>query len=263
MTFPSYNNSFSHSFPFDFSVSAVGIRASLKHELIYNFLPSDLQNQKVEYGYHPWRQSRLGLGAPTRHTWVQFHHGPPADKYIDWVPYTGREKFDLCMRYEYEVPTEFYSPISSEYLILPVTEVLYRRDPLLSWSEIKRYLIAGQLPRRYHEPGTGPMSKDWFISSCSRFYLNNDTLYERSTRCEVVTASHDFEVTCMMLDCDWNRLQATVLLEMIQQRVKGWYVDGLARARWFLEDPMQYSVPLLLDSTDELGSSVTIPGRNR
>ena len=164
----------------------------------------------------------------------------------------GREKFDLCMKYEYEVPTEFYSPISSEYLILPVTEVLYRRDPLLSWSKIKQYLTS-QLPRCYHEPRSGPMSKNWFISSCSWFYLHNDTLYEQSTRCKAVTASHNFEVTCMMLDCNWNPLQATVLLEMIQQRVialfKIEWTAAFLRIVFFLE-AFTFCLYLSQDSMD-------------
>ncbi len=76
---------------------------------------------------------------------------------------------------------------------------------------------------------------------CRRFYLHNNTLYERSTQLEVVQASHDFETACILLPWDIHRITPQELLLGIQDMAQGWYVDGLARATWFLDYPTIYA----------------------
>lgn len=239
---------FPYPFPVDLITQAVTISPSVKHEPVITFLPQHLENQRVEYGFHPWNQSILGLTHPPRHTWSQFLLGPPADDHVDWVPYSGYQKFDLCMRYEYEDPTVFYSIVSSEYLILPITKVVYRRDPMLRWSEIDRCIRTKQVPQRYVNQGDGPMTVSWFRAMCRHFYINNNELHECSTHLQVVQASQDFETSCIVLPWTFGNLSPLELLQGIQSFTQGWYVDGLARATWFIASPSTYTPPPLLDN---------------
>lgn len=234
---------FPDPFPFDPSVPLVPISASGRpeHRIVTAVIPSVLQNEYTEHGFHPWAQSRMGLTSPSRHYWEQFLLGPPIDSHVDWVPYSGRIKHDFCMRYVYDVPMVFYFPDMDEEVILPITEIVYRRDPFLLWDEITEYLQDGIHPDRYKHTGTGLMSASWFRFMCRRFYLHNRTLYEHSTQLEVVQASHDLETACLLLPWDIHHITPRELIQGIQDLPKGWYVDGLARAAWFLEYPTIYS----------------------
>ncbi len=239
---------FPNPFPIDLSVLPIPISAgSVHHDVVTTFIPLILENKRTEFGFHPWRQSQLGLSNPIRSCWPQFNMGPPSDDHVDWVPYSGHQKFDFCMKYEYDVPKVFYCPISGEFLVLPVTEVIYRRDPLLYWAEIEYFLLTSQAPTRYSKTGTGPMSRYWFRSMCRRFYMEDNVLFERSTRFQVVQASHDFENACLVLPWNFNNMTPVELLRNIQSMSQGWYVDGLTRATWFLSSPLTYFPPSLID----------------
>lgn len=208
------------------------------------------------HGFHPETERHLGYpNVPRSYDIAQPR--PSKDK-VDDHQYSSYNRGDLSLRYTYEVATEFN--LGGEFVTLPVIIHVYRRDFELLWSEIKSFLIGGDVPARYgpritpdgvvHEP----MNEESFRKLVRRFYIISTLgvsefpltpkhwLMERGSRWAVQLDHDEFEwVYNRQILWVYGRREILTwtperLLGAVTDITHTWYLDRIPRVRAAFRD---------------------------
>lgn len=112
---------------------------------------------------------------------------------------------------------------------------LYARDPQLRWTEILAARRSEIVPARYStEPGTGPMTREWFLDMARQFDVTDNELFKDGL--VVCKRIEDFELQVYLqlpthydhLEFPWFTPQR--LVSLVQSTSKRWHLDAYNRA---------------------------------
>ncbi|KAJ7243867.1 hypothetical protein B0H12DRAFT_1236338 [Mycena haematopus] len=194
-------------------------------------------------GFHEPSDMLLGFPTAGRHEFVR------DSDLVDPRLNASFVRHDLSLKYVYETCEEW--EIDGEWVPFPVVRYVYRRDVELRWSEIKAYLVRGNVPFRYPSRKrfpelpwmNDPMNKENFEKYCRRFTVRDlgggfCVLRERSTGLPIQRHYMRFEEQFAEgPGSTYNREFFThvqpwrILKIMTEMESKYWYLDQVQRAQ--------------------------------